>query len=433
MIKYSIRIGLLLLFALCGEFATAQTRVGSVHQVEKGETLYSLSRRYGVTVEALLSVNPDISSQPNKKIKRGYLINIPEAVPVQVADTFKMAVVLPFSAEGKEGERSIEFYRGLLMAADAERENGRCVSIVAIDEPPVKDNLTDVLNALTQQKFDALVGPLYPTHFQAITNYANAYCVKNIIPFSSKVKQVETNRYVYLLNTPQEQLNKSSFELFHSQFAGSRCVVVRTVDSSESALVNYWMDKMLTHQYELQSLSQTFTDEEMKQALVTDKKNVLIIDGSNKQAVLDILQRIQSFKAHHPGFQIAVIGHNAWQQFSMEYSELLGTLNTYLVAQDFYNAYSKSVIAFEEEYYNWFKTYPLLLHPRMGELGYDTGLYLFKSSDTNTLVDRQGKKIEYLQSNLKFQQLGNGGCVNSNLMFVRFTPAHKVELIEIKK
>ena len=190
MIKYSIRIGLLLLFALCGEFATAQTRIGSVHQVEKGETLYSLSRRYGVTVEALLSVNPEISSQPNKKIKRGYLINIPEAVPVQVADTFKMAVVLPFSAEGKEGERSIEFYRGLLMAADAERENGRCVNIVAIDEPQVKDNLTDVVNALSQQKFDALVGPLYPTHFQAITNYANAYRVKNIIPFSSKVKQV---------------------------------------------------------------------------------------------------------------------------------------------------------------------------------------------------------------------------------------------------
>lgn len=428
-----MRTGLILLFALCGVFAHAQVRIGSVHEVEKGETLYSLSRRYGVTVEALLSVNPEISSQPNKKIKRGYLINIPETAPVQVADTFKLAIVLPFSAEGKEGERSIEYYRGLLMAADAERENGRCVSIVAIDEPPVKESMTDVVNALTNTQIDALVGPLYPTHFPSITTFANAYRVKNIIPFSSKVKQVETNRYVYLLNTPQEQLNKSSFELFHSQFAGSRCVVVRTVDSSESSLVNYWMDKMLTQQYELQSLSQTFSDQELQQALVTGKQNVLIIDGSNQQAVIGVLQRIQEFKKNHPGYQLAVIGHNAWQEFSMEYSELLGTLNTYLVAQDFYNAYSKAVINFEDKYFNWFKTYPLMLHPRMGELGYDTGLYLFKSSEANSLVDQQGKKVDYLQSNLKFQQLGNGGCVNSNLMFIHFTPSNKVELIEIKK
>lgn len=419
-----LRILILIFGALYANFVTSQTRIRLVHEVEKGETLNSISQRYNVPVAEVVALNPDVSSNPEKKLKRGYLINIPESKKEQAVprDTFKLAVVLPFSAEGKEGERSVEYYRGLLMAIDTERQKGRCFSVTAIDEPSVKEGMTDAIATLTADVPHAIVGPLYPTHFQALATFANAYRVKTVIPFSSKVKQVETNPYLYLLNTPQDIVQQNSFELFNSRFSGYRCVVVRTIDASESTLVNYWMDCMLRRGYEVQTLAQSFTNDQLAQSLSKERRNVFVVDGSNAQAVISILQRIYEFTQTHPGYKIAVVGHNAWQQFTMEHSELLSQLDTYVLAHDFYNAYSKSVIEFEEQYFSWFKEYPLLLHPRMGELGYDTGRYL--------LIKQV--KPTYLQTNFNFKQVTpTGGYVNTSLMFVHFTPNNKVELIEL--
>ena len=175
-----IRIFLFLVASIFATVAVSQTRIRTVHEAKKGETLSSISQQYGVSVEALAGANPEISSQPDKKIKRGYLINIPESVAAVVAtrDTFCVAVVLPFTAEGKEGERSIEYYRGLLMAAEKERETGRCLKFVAIDEPGVKQGVAEVVTQLTQITPNVVVGPLYPSHFQAVSTYANAWLLQ---------------------------------------------------------------------------------------------------------------------------------------------------------------------------------------------------------------------------------------------------------------
>ena len=101
-----LRILILIFGALYANFVTSQTRIRLVHEVEKGETLNSISQRYNVSVAEVVALNPDVSSNPEKKLKRGYLINIPESKKEQAVprDTFKLAVVLPFSAEGKEGD-----------------------------------------------------------------------------------------------------------------------------------------------------------------------------------------------------------------------------------------------------------------------------------------------------------------------------------------
>ena len=438
MMKHYIRTVFLLLMFACATLSVAQKRVVAVHEVKKGETLYSLSKQYGVTLEDLTAVNPDISKNPDKKLKSGYLINIPQnendKTEVTTEDTFKLAVVLPFSAEGKEGKRSIEFYRGLLMAMDKERERGACVSVMAIEEPQVKEGVTNVTTTLsTCDGLDAVVGPLYPTHFQEISDFCKTHQLENVIPFSSKVKQVEANPYIYLLNTPQNIVEQNSFDLFESKFEDRRCVVIRTIDGAEAPLVNSWIEKMLMRQYEVQTLSASFTVQDLQQALSLTKSNVIIFDGSNQQESLNILQRINKFREVNGRYKFAVVGHNAWQQFSMEYNELLSTLDTYLLAGDFYNAYNHSVIEFEDNYYKWFKEYPMMLHPRMGELGYDTGLFVLNFHKYQSGADIQWNKVGYLQTKFNFTQVGSGGYANTTLMFVRYTPNNKVELIELKK
>ena len=160
---------------------------------------------------------------------------------------------------------------------------------------------------------------------------------------------------------------------------------------------------------------------------------MLLLDGTNSQQVLNILKKVNSFAEQLNGYQLAMVGYSEWQQFSMEYNDLLCSLNTYLLTQDFYNAYDKNVISFEEKYYTFFKEYPLLINPRMGELGYDTGCYIFTLNGMLQNYDNKSYNVKSLQSKIKFEKVGAGGFINSNLMFIHYAPNYKIELIELKK
>ena len=430
-----IRTILLLFLTVFATSLIAQTRIQSVHQVVKGETLHSLSEKYGVTIADLLSVNPEMSAKPNKKIKKGYLVNIPERKTnrpdsLVSQDTFCVAVVLPLTTAGKEGERCLEFYRGLLMAADKERENGRVVKVVAIDEPGVKQGVSEVVNALLEIKPSAIVGPLYPQHFSAMSEVAKSLSVQLIVPFSSKVKEVETNSNIHLLNAPTAVVQELSWRLFDSLFGKKRCVVIKTKDATDAEVVNHWVSNLKNKGREVKTLSSNFTQQDLLNALHPNQSNVIVLDGSNQENVLSILNKVREYTNDATTHSISVVGHNAWQTFTMEHHKLLGLLDTHILSQDYYNAHSKQVIAFEEAYHQWFKHYPLQLHPRMGELGYDTGLYLFNAQRENSLKDASGKDINYLQSILKFQKLGYGGYVNASMMFLRFGSSSTPDIIE---
>lgn len=427
-----IRPLIIVIFSLFSMVAVAQTSIRTVHETQKGETLLSISEYYSVSLDDLIAVNPELKAKPKKKLKSGYLINIPErkSNKAVVKDTFSVAVVLPLTVAGKESERCLEFYRGLLMAADQQRENGQIVKVTAIEEPAAKSDFSAAVTALQQVKPDVIVGPLYPTHFDAVSEFAQSQKVKTIIPFSSKVKDVDNNPYLYLLNTPLAKLQEDSYQLFRKNFKGRRCVLIRTQDGTNAAVVNYLLDKMTSQNSEVHTLSQGFTRDDFMHALSSSIPNVIVLDGSDKANVVPILKQIHEFTGGAKDYKLSVIGHNEWQEFSMEHCDLLNSLDTYVLANDFYDAHDKQVIAFEDTYHKWFKTYPLMLHPRMGELGYDTGLYLFTASVGDSKVDRKGNAIDYLQSQLSFEKLSRGGYVNSCIMFLHFESGNTPEILE---
>ena len=130
-------------------------RYKTLHEVKKKETLYSISRQYGVTVDQLVDANPDLKKG---KLKKGVVLNIPytteenaqyqaelqklieeESKPkVTMYPTIKVAVILPFSKfETKvsvESQKMINLYQGFLLAVDSLKQRGCNVEVFAYDE-----------------------------------------------------------------------------------------------------------------------------------------------------------------------------------------------------------------------------------------------------------------------------------------------------------
>lgn len=73
--------------AQSGSYSLQELGKYEIHQVKKGETLYSLSRKYNTTVPTLLEYN---SSIVNNNLKTGSTIKVPKAEPVLQASTEKV-------------------------------------------------------------------------------------------------------------------------------------------------------------------------------------------------------------------------------------------------------------------------------------------------------------------------------------------------------
>ena len=440
--RFSIKIAA---FIVCFFFANsilAQSSIRLVHEVQKGETLYSLSKEYSVTIDEIIEVNPELSPRKNTKVKRGYLLNIPysskapqQSKTINAKDTFSIAVVLPFASNNTISERVVEYYRGILLATHAAKSAGYSVEVSAFEEPSQKESIQPLLDEVSQSKFDFIVGPLYPTHFNDICDFAKNNKQRTIIPFSSKVSNASSNPFIYLLNTPGAMANRKIAQLFDATFKPARIILVRTEKSNKQDLIDYLTDHFISNKYEVQTLPSTFFTEDIKRVITTERQNVFIFDGSDWNISYKLLQTIANFKSSHPQYTISVVGHNEWQNYAMDNSDILHDANTFILASDFYNAYNKTVIDFEETYKKWFKSYPIIYLPRMGELGYDSGLFMLNALALyGKDFENQEVNANYLQTKFNFERISNnGGYANTNMMFIHYSQNQKIECIELKK
>ena len=162
-----------------------------MHKVERKETVYSISRMYGITEDELIAANPEIK---NKKLKKGKFLCIPYAKP-PVAETpkapaqqedstmtdaqlfdknkkeskkfssIKAALVLPFNTDGSgtrdEQIRMVEYYEGFLMALDSLKKTGVSVDLHTFDSGKSTASVNQVLQKAEMKNMDIIFGPAY--------------------------------------------------------------------------------------------------------------------------------------------------------------------------------------------------------------------------------------------------------------------------------
>lgn len=124
-----------------------------MHKVKRKETIFSVSREYGISEQELIAANPELK----KGMKKGQFLCIPYPVattvqPTQKEDpyaippsnselfrksketpqklsTIKAALLLPF----QEDKRMVEYYEGFLMAVDSLKRTGISLDLYVYD------------------------------------------------------------------------------------------------------------------------------------------------------------------------------------------------------------------------------------------------------------------------------------------------------------
>ena len=410
------------------------------HVVSKGDTMWNIAKRYNITVDELVAANPEMK-QADYKLKKGSIINIPAVTtasnsPTQtaapVSKTVGIAFLLPMKATGVEGERSVEFYRGFLMAADKLRDNGRDINIYTYNEDANQSSLVTIINKLKTQKPDVIIGPVYPAHFTEVANFAKEQQIRMVVPFSSKAWQVHTTPQLCLLNTPMQYQQIFAADLFLKIFKIRNAVFMHINNANEQTFTQQLKGRLNAAGVTTTVCNLDAPLTQLKSACAKNKQTVIVPDNSDPAVLRQLLERIKQFCAQYPKYKVSLFGYPGWLDHEQALREDFHVADTYIYTNAFYNPYSRGIAEFNAQYKAWFNAEPLDVTPRMGLLGYDLATHLLQGFFTygkNFTTQRAGTGM--LQSDMRFAATeAGGGLVNNSVSFIHYKSDKTIEQIQ---
>lgn len=423
----------------------AGTNCRTTHKVQKKETLYSISKQYGVTIAQIIAANPSLASA-GSKLKKGAILCIPYSTADSIAYSAKavsgykelrLAVVLPLTSKRTESQRCVEFYRGILMAVDKMKKAGTNVSVFTYDEPTAKEQLTDVMKKVCANKPQLVIGPLYPDHFESMaTSLREQTNVKWVIPFSSKYVPRPEDNNVFLLNAPDEAKGRCAADLFFNNFGrGAKAVFLSSSRASEARFVTAMKSRLTSLGVTVSTLPLVSSEQMLSTEVKQNAPTLFIADDTGLDNLRLIAPSIA--KLHEKNAQVGFIGYPEWsEETSVE--DLLYSVNAYIATPHYYNESTTATSAFASDYQHWFAQPLLSTAPRMAPLGYDVANYFFMGLKTyGADFSKQHLTVsDYYQTAIRFQPLyetvENGANVNAAITFLHYAPAHNLLLISPK-
>ena len=419
-----------------------------MHKVKRKETVFSVSREYGISEQELIAANPELK----KGMKKGQYLCIPYpsattmqpttpkedpyAIPPsnnelfrkskeapQAISTIKAALLLPF----QEDKRMVEYYEGLLMAVDSLKRTGTSIDLYTYNSGPESASLNSILGKSEMKDMDIIFGPLYQQHIKPLAEFAKKQDTRLVIPFTSKDNTVFQNPAVYQINTPQSYLYSEVYDHFVRQFPNANVIFIEasqgTKDKAE--FIKGLKDELRNRSIPMKSLKEDVTVESLKTVLRTDRENIFIPTSGSNLTLIKILPQLTLLVREQPESRIHLFGYPEWQTYTKDHLEAFFELDTYFYSSFYTNNLLPAAINFTKNYRRWYGKEMDERYPKFGMLGFDTGYFFLKGLaryGSSFEKNMQGLDLIPIQTGFKFQRVNNwGGFINKKVFFVHFT------------
>lgn len=435
-----------------------------MHKVERKETIFSISREYGITEEELIAANPELK---NGKLKRGTFLFIPygkneqktqqtESKPTvqeltneeifsrfedskKEIKTIKAAVLLPFmagtSANMDEQIRMVEYYEGFLMAVDSLKKEGVSVDLYTYDTKGKEATLNNILARKEMKNMDIIFGPARSQDIDALATFADKNNIRLVIPFAPKVDQVFKNPHIYQVNTPQSYLYSEVYEHFNRKFSGCNVIFLNASngDREKDEFIKGMKSGLKGNGISYRDFTMTDNFYDITTVMDTLKNNIFIPTSGKSTALVKILPQLTQIRRERPGYSMNLFGYPEWQTYTNDYLASFYEIDTYFYSSFYTNNLFPAAVNFTHAYRRWYSKDMANIYPKYGMLGYDTGYFFLKglSKYGNKMEENLGSiHVTPIQTGFKFERVNNwGGFINRKVFFVHFSKDY--ELIKL--
>lgn len=435
-----------------------------MHKVERKETIFSISREYGITEEELIAANPELKKG---KLKKGTFLFIPygknekqaqqqeTTTPVKELTneeafsqneelkkdikTIKAAVLLPFMAGSSTNQdeqlRMVEYYEGFLMAVDSLKKQGVSIDLYTYDTKGKTATTNNILAKKEMKEMDIIFGPANTQDIDALAAFANKNNIRLVVPFAPKVDEVFKNPHIYQVNTPQSYLYSEVYEHFTRKFSDCNVIFLNASngDREKDDFIKGLKTELRNDGISYRDFTVTDNFYELTTVMDTLRNNVFIPTSGKSTALVKILPQLTQIRREKPHYMMNLFGYPEWQTYTNDYLASFYEIDTYFYSSFYTNNLFPAAVNFTHSYRRWYSKDMANIYPKYGMLGYDTGYFFLKG------LSKYGNKMEEnlssiqvtpIQTGFKFERVNNwGGFINRKVFFIHFSKDY--ELIKL--
>lgn len=371
------------------------------HTVQQGETLYSLSRKYNVTAEDIVLMNPQV--RDGLKADQVLLIPVKENIAdVNVTDQekpldekktpqlsvycdtvssirkdYNIALLLPFNtSRGINTKIAVEFYGGFRVAADSMARQGYTINLHVYDTRSKSDSdqVNDILAKPEFSKMDMIFGPLYSANFLPVAEFAMKNNIPVVSPFSRVATITENNPYVIKITPSEEATSEKTLRYFETFYPGANFILIDPGTRSDSVRHAVYATQMKllagtdTNRFHFVKLRTGGASGKLKHNV----KNVVILPCSKEITVKDFLTK---FNKNSKDFDISLVGQEDWMDFTIVEADYYEALKLHIPTVNFFSYTDSANFAFIRDYQELMKADPTSYSYK----GYQVGCYMMSA------------------------------------------------------
>lgn len=442
-----------------------------IYRVAKKETVYSITRRLGITRDELIAANPSVSdglregetllfpvdavtakvtenpatpvvaeevaaeaevtlpAEPEPATEPAAAAEVtPE--PAEQTDSLRIVVILPFMLESenitKSAENFTNFYRGFILASEMLGADSRMpVKVLALDSEGSVDKIEAMMKQPELLGADFIIAPDDSLGIDAIATQADPTDAMVLNLFAVKNDAHRSHESIFQGNISHNLMYSTAIKGFCDANRDKKVILLNATDipAEKSGFTAELASALVSEgiPYEKIDYAGKLTDENLG-ILTPGKDYVFIPTSHSREALMRILPALEEYRAANES--ASLFGYPEWIVLQGDIKDRLHRLNTTIYSRFSANPLSTEWKQVADLYESTYGTPIDRSTPVSALLGFDTASWIFRAAGAGATAPHRG-----VQNSFRFIRTDGGGFENSALYFINFTPAGSTEEI----
>ncbi len=215
------------------------------YTVQAGDTVFGILNKFGITLDDLLSLNPNIT----QGLKAGMVIKIKKMDAAYVkksGNALNVVLMLPFgfdTGDAKYRSLSLDFLAGAKLAIERNARAGQQLDIKVIDagnEKSFKNSLTQI----NKDNTDLIIGPFFKSSVLEVLDFVKTNKIPVVAPFANSDDLMGYNNLI-IIETQDEVYADRIVKEVKDVYAEQKIYILTDSDETQAKYLKAGLEKQL--------------------------------------------------------------------------------------------------------------------------------------------------------------------------------------------
>lgn len=216
------------------------------YTVQSGDTMFGIMNKFGVTLDELLDLNPNLSNG----LKAGMILKIKKSDPIyskKSGDILSIVLMLPFGFDANDAKFrtiSMDFLTGAKLAAERNAKSGQKLDFKVVDagnETTFKNSLSQI----NQDNTDLIIGPFFKTNVLEVLNYVKGKKIPVVAPFANSSDLFDYNNLI-IIETDNSVYSDRIVKEVSQVYQDQKIYIVADNSRANASAIKSGLEKSLT-------------------------------------------------------------------------------------------------------------------------------------------------------------------------------------------